>query len=393
MKNFLSNSPYIVFSHLRWDFVTQRPQHIMNRLAKSSQIIFVEEPIEPEDGEGGLVKMFKPSKNITVIQPLVQWSEYTEKIGKFLRQHIRRQKWQKPRLWFYSPMFVEMAFEIPHSLIVHDCMDELSAFLGASPELLKNEHRLLEKADIVFTGGRSLYNSKKRLHDNVHCFPSSVDKEHFVQALLPKVKIPTEMRDIPEPRVGFYGVIDERVDFDLIAELAYLNPLVSFVMIGPVVKVDYAILPQRKNIYYLGGRNYSELPNYLKSFDIAMMPFALNKSTEFISPTKTLEFMAAKKPIISTAITDVAEVYPKEVTIVQNSLEFTSAIRSYLNESASARRLRQRQQTNVVEKTSWDRTVAEMEKMMNKAEQNIEQKSVQEISQPVLQLHMLQYPI
>lgn len=392
MKNFFfSPTPTIVFSHLRWEFVTQRPQHIMTRLGQHGPVIFVEEPVEGPPVESSeevkhsskalhskrakQARIFSGAKNVTVVQPYAKWENYTTEVGSLVRQIIQEKKWKTPRLWFYSPMFVEMIDQVPHQQVIFDCMDELSAFLDAPQELIQNEQLLLSKSDIVFTGGRSLYESKRRFHNNAHCFPSSVDQKHFEQALSKKTTLPVDIAHIPGPIVGFYGVIDERLDLKLLSQLADLNPQVSFVVIGPVVKINHSDLPQQKNIHYLGGKDYSQLPSYLKAFDITMMPFALNESTKFISPTKTLEFMAAQKPIISTAIKDVAEVYPREVAVVQNSLEFTAAIRSYLSESVSARKLRHKLQAEVIKKTSWDNTVKEMLSVMKKADHKLQLES------------------
>lgn len=386
MKNFISSqSPIIVFSHLRWEFVTQRPQHIMTRLAKNTPVLFVEEPVPtPDDSVDLPARIFKPAKNVTVVQPYVDGS-YTEQVGKLVRQISRKQRWGKAKLWFYSPMFVEMIDQIPHTQVIYDCMDELSAFLGAPQELIMNERVLMSKADIVFTGGRSLYESKKQLHDNVFCFPSSVDRAHFEKAHSARTDVPGDIKHINKSCVGFYGVIDERLDLELLEQISNQSPEVDFVVIGPVVKIDQSKLPQKENIHYLGSKRYEELPGYLKWFDVAMMPFALNESTKFISPTKTLEFMAAKKPIISTPIKDVAEIYKDEVAIVKNSLEFTAALHVLLNETSKARSLREERQEKVVESTSWDKTVQTMENLMDESE--LQQKEQHYSSRPVLTLN------
>jgi len=380
----LSQPPVVVFSHLRWEFVTQRPQHLMKRFSKHAQVLFVEESI-PSDRKSP-AHIFSPSKNITVMQPIVSSDKYTIQVGKLIRNFMKQNKWDTPRLWFYSAMFVDMLYQVPHTQVIYDCMDELSAFLGAPESLVMNERLLLSKADTVFTGGKSLYESKRRLHDHVHCFPSSVDKHHFEKALVSKkTSSPKDIERIPGKKVGFYGVIDERIDLNLLQELAVLNPDISFIMIGPVVKIAVNSLPNQKNIFYLGGKSYDQLPQYLKEFDIAMMPFALNNSTKFISPTKTLEFMAAKKPIISTPITDVAKIYPQEVTIAENSLEFSKAIRAYLAESVAAKKTREHRQTIVIDQTSWDATAKEMESIMTKTELAKAATKSERVEQPVFQ--------
>ena len=211
--------------------------------------------------------------------------------------------------WYYTPMAVAFTRGLQRDVTVYDNMDELSAFRGASAELLQLEAELFAQADVVFTGGRALYEAKKARHPNVHCFPSSVDAAHFASARLKLEPDPESQQAIPHPRIGFFGVIDERMDTGLIAELADIRPDWHFVMIGPVVKIDPEDLPRRANLHWLGMRTYNELPAYLARWDLGLMPFALNESTRFISPTKTPEFLAAGLPVVSTPVPDVVRSY------------------------------------------------------------------------------------
>jgi UDP-galactopyranose mutase len=199
--------------------------------------------------------------------------------------------------------------EVPRDVTVYDNMDELAAFRGASPELLDLEARLFTEADVIFTGGRSLYEAKKTRHPNVHCFPSSVDAAHFASARLKLEQDPLDQQCIPRPRIGFFGVVDERMDMLLLKKLAELRPNWHFVIVGPVAKVRLEDLPRAENLHWLGMRSYSELPSYLARWDVGLMPFALNESTRFISPTKTPEFLAAGLPVVSTPVPDVVHSY------------------------------------------------------------------------------------
>lgn len=357
----------IVFSHLRWEFVIQRPQHIINRLARHNTVLFVEEPIPFNEENRGTVRIIKPSEKLTVLQPRIGWEQFTKELKPIVKSYAYNLGIRNPVLWFYSPSFVDMAAYINHSLIVYDVMDELTAFLGAPKELIEQGKELLSLADVVFTGGKSLYESKKRFHDNVYCFPSSVDKKHFDKVFDEKTIVPRDLKKLKKPIVGFYGVIDERIDLKFLGKIADASPHASFVMIGPVVKINEQDLPRRANIHYLGGKAYKDLPRYLKGIDIAMMPFALNKATKFISPTKTLEFMAAHKPIISTPVYDVVRDYQKEVSIVKNSREFTNALKRYLSESEEEKNARIALQDAVIAKTSWKNTVEKMKQHMAEA--------------------------
>lgn len=354
----------IVFSHLRWEFVTQRPQHILTRLARNRRIIFVEEPVGVDESKEAF-NIIKPNENVTIIQPRIEWENFPKRLAPLLVDFLGKQNIHKPILWFYSPAFEVMTSKLDHSLVVYDCMDQLSAFKGASQSLITQEKLLLNAANLVFTGGKSLCEEKMKYHDNVYCFPSSVDRKHFERATWSKTIIPKDMMNLNKPIVGFYGVVDERFDLGLLDEISQRMADVTFAVIGPVVKIEEDELPRRNNIKYFGGRKYEDLPNYLKAIDITMMPFALNKSTQFISPTKTLEFMAALKPIISTPIYDVVRDYSKEVKIVKNAQGFEEAIRYYLAETSVQRYTRETLQKAVLKKTSWDKTVEQMKELID----------------------------
>ncbi len=359
------NTPdIVVFSHLRWEFVWQRPQHIIQRLSKNRNILIVEEPIPFHKRDEGKAKITQVDTNITVLQPQARWENFSDVVTPFVQQYVKEKGSSQPILWFYSPMFVEVSETIPHQLIVFDCMDELSAFNGAPQSLIDKEAQLLEMADVVFTGGKSLFDSKKQKAKKVFCFPSSVDQQHFEKALKVFTPVPGDLKQVPHPIIGFYGVIDERMDLALLEKVASTLPLLSFVLVGPIVKIDPETLPKQSNIYYLGQRSYEELPQYLKAFDVAMMPFALNKSTQFISPTKTLEFMAAMKPIVSTPIYDVVRDYQQEVAIADDEKKFAQAIQNYIHESPRERIQREKLQQQVIKRTSWDKTVHQMEKIL-----------------------------
>ena len=224
-------------------------------------------------------------------------------------------------------MMLGWARNLEPRAVVYDCMDQLSAFKDAPPELIHREKALFEKTDLVFTGGRSLYEAKRHEHSSVHAFPSSIDKEHFAQALTIRNGV-SEQSEMAHPRVGFIGVVDERADLDLLAAVADLLPQVNFIMVGPIVKIEESSLPRRTNIHYLGQKNYVELPAVLAGWDVAMMPFALNESTRYISPTKTPEFLAAGLPVVSTPIADVVEPFGNQglVRIASTPQDFAECI-------------------------------------------------------------------
>ena len=319
----------ICFSHIRWDFVYQRPQHLLTRFAYYNRVFIIEESLL--DGKSNYYEIVdQKEKNIFVIRLYLsrelREDQKDNALKALIDSFMSTLNIKHYILWYYTPMALAYSDHLNPKLIVYDCMDELSAFKFAHPDLKKYEACLLSKADLVFTGGYSLYEAKKHLHQNIYPFPSSIDKAHFVTARTHVIQ-PDDQKEIPYPRIGFYGVIDERLDIKLIEEMADMRPDWHFILIGPVIKIDPAILPQRCNIHYLGGKEYKELPLYLSGWDIAMLPFAINESTKYISPTKTPEYLAAGKPVISTPITDVVSPYGQKglVHIADSATAFISA--------------------------------------------------------------------
>jgi glycosyltransferase involved in cell wall biosynthesis len=335
--------PIICFSHLRWNFVFQRPQHLMTRAARGRQVFFWEEPLLAEEGGPSSqpeLQMQKAEQGVTVVTPLLPsgmtGAAALQAQRALLNELVQTQQLGDAVLWYYTPAALLFSDHLTtQHPVVYDCMDELSVFLGADPSLPNVERLLLDRADVVFTGGYSLYEAKRHQHHNVHPLPSGVDLEHFRPARrgLPE---PADQQHISHPRLGFYGVIDERLDTGLIVNLAALRPNWQIILVGPVVKVDPASLPQAANIHYLGGKKYEELPAYLSGWDVALMPFALNDATRFISPTKTPEYLAGGKPIVSTPVFDVVRHYGRApgVRIADGAAAFVAAVEDVLRLSA-----------------------------------------------------------
>jgi glycosyltransferase involved in cell wall biosynthesis len=321
----------ICFSHLRWNFVFQRPQHLMSRFAREMNVIYWEEPVDLAPNETAFlqVREAQDAENVRIIVPhLPQGMPEDAReaaLKRLLDAHLASLRGSLVA-WYYTPMMLPFSRHIEPDVLVFDAMDELSKFKFAPAKLLDLEKELIERADVVFTGGSSLYEAKKDRHHNVHCFPSSVDRAHFAKARS-KLFDPADQEDLPRPRLGFYGVIDERFDTELLSKAAEMRPDWSFVMVGPVVKISDEDLPKRHNIHYLGGKTYAELPAYLSGWDVALMPFAMNESTQFISPTKTPEYLAGGKPVVSTPIKDVVRHYGEleGVAIASTPEEFVAA--------------------------------------------------------------------
>ncbi|RYE50663.1 MAG: glycosyltransferase family 1 protein [Hyphomicrobiales bacterium] len=350
----------LCFSHLRWDFVYQRPQHLMSHAMRDYRVFYIEEPlIEPVQPH---LRVVLDSSGVTVVTPVFDHHrDPLEEQRRLVSGFLAMLKPSRIVQWFYTPMALPIAESIASDLIIYDCMDELSAFRFAPAELRQREADLLARADLVFTGGASLFAAKRDLHDSAHCFPSSVDKAHFGKARQNPAD-PGDQAGLPNPRIGYFGVIDERMDLDLVAQVAADLADVQFVMVGPVVKIDQNDLPRASNIHWLGGRTYADLPAYLGNWQAGWMPFALNESTRFISPTKTPEFLAAGLPVTSTAVRDVVAGWGDEGLVrIADKGSMAAALRASLS-AQPADWLEQVDRRLAL--MSWDQTWGEMHALM-----------------------------
>lgn len=365
----------VALSHLRWSFVWQRPQQFLSRFAENHPVLFIEEPdFCLAEGAQPEIEVTRPAQNITVVTPrLAHDMRDTDRVGPQML-HIAREAIEKenvngaftnPLLWVYSPMESAWALgELPVRGVVYDCMDELSQFAGAPKALVDNERRLIEQADVVFCGGYELWMKKSKQHPNAHFFGCGVEYDHFGQAQNKSGMIPEDVKSLPRPIVGWFGVVDERVDYSLLRQVAELRPDVSFVLVGPVVKVDPATLPQASNLHWLGGRDYKELPAYCRAYDVCMMPFALNEATQYINPTKALEYLATGKPVISTPVADVVRQYTDTILIASTPEDFAECIDRALNtpdETMVSKGI------DRAKESSWECTVERMQEIIGEA--------------------------
>jgi glycosyltransferase involved in cell wall biosynthesis len=367
--SFNPNYPIIVHCHLCWDWVWQRPQQFLARLSARHKILFVE-TVGPDPELSSATARFWTATNfpnMTILRlqfPAWRWSD-----GAFVdRERCRLVKefiagpgagqFESAVQWFYDPMAVPAFLGQMNEIgVVYDCMDELSKFRGAPPQIRTRERKLLSAADVVFAGGRKLWESKKLQNENCHFYGCGVDVAHFGKAGDPQTKIPDDIAALRKPVLGYFGVVDERMDYDLLVKLAEANPDWSIAMVGPTIKVDQ--VPQRENLHWLGQKNYLELPAYCKAFDVCMMPFALNEATEFINPTKALEYMATGKPIVSSAVADVVTNFGSVVKIARTHDEFISLCQQAI---ATPERALIEAGLKQAAENSWDSIVAQLEK-------------------------------
>jgi UDP-galactopyranose mutase len=360
----------ICFSHLRWDFVFQRPQQLLTRFAKNLKILFIEEPIFQGECDDHLTSKVY-IEGITVIVPVInerkQEQERNASLRNLMALALKDIDISESIFWYYNPMAFSFTAQYQPKLVIYDCMDELSAFKFAPANISSYEEQLMKKADIMFTGGKSLFNAKKDKHPNIYAFPSSIDKTHFGSAREITAQ-PADQVEINSIKLGFFGVIDERFDIELIREAASIKTDWHFVLIGPVVKIDPATLPQASNIHYMGSKSYQELPAYISGWDIALIPFQLNESTRYISPTKTPEYLAAGVPVISTPIKDVINPYGVNglVRIAGNAAGLIREAADILSQTDTERKKWLTQVDEFLTPDSWDNTCQQMMNIIQK---------------------------
>lgn len=367
----------IVHCHLRWDFVWQRPQHVMSRLSRFHPILFLEDaaPLPDEEKNQPRMQITHVSESLIVARPLLsprtgdaqKDAEIDKTNGtawqRLLDTLVHSLGWKNLVHWFYTPMAAPARGIYDPVAVCYDCMDELANFKGAPEGLKQKEADLMAAADVVFTGGPSMYQARRDKHANVHLFNSGVDVEHFGKALAEETAVPTDIA-LLHPVLLYYGVIDERMGWNNLAALADTHPDWSVVLVGPLAKITDADLLKRPNLVYTGQRGYDDLPGYLKGCDVALVPFALSDATRFLSPTKTLEYFAARKPVVSTPILDIVEHYADAARIAATPSEFVRQCEAALAEDNTARldagERHARSQT-------WDKIVERMRDLLDEA--------------------------
>lgn len=368
----ISDFDIVVFSHLRWRWVYQRPQQLLTRLAKDHRVWYIEEPVS-EDTDRRWLEIEDVADNVSVVRPHLRaeypfyTGEQLPKLTELLQGFISERGLEGAALWLYTPMALPVAQRLQPLAVAYDCMDALAMFRFAPPEMAAREAELLQWADVVFAGGPSLYKAHEGRHPNLHCFPSSIDQAHFRRARTSDLAEPAAQAPIPRPRLGYFGVIDERLDYDLLAALAEDRPEWQMVMVGPFAKVNPDDLPHPPNLHYLGQQPYEDLPAYIGGWEVALMPFAVNEATRFISPTKTLEYMAAGRAIVSSPIADVREPYGHIVYVAGDAQAFAAACERALAEPPAERRRRQALADGVLAGTSWDDTASRMHALLDEA--------------------------
>lgn len=371
MSPFNPDYPIIVHSHLAWDWVWQRPQQFLSRLSNRHPVLFVEGPVpNPALSEAWYeIRKVPEFRNVTVLRMAMPGAKWFD--GSWVDDERRRlvkevlsgpleSRFIDPVQWFYDPMAVTaFAGKMNERGNVYDCMDQLSAFRGAPRELVEREQQLLHIADVVFAGGPKIGMEKRKVNANTRTYGCGVDVHHFGRAQDDSIDLPAEMVQLPGPIYGFFGVIDERMDYQLLARLADDNAEGSVVMVGPWTKVDPSEFPKRKNLHFIGGRDYQDLPRYAAAFDVCLVPFVLNESTEYINPTKVFEYLATGRPVVSTSIEDVVLQFSEVVEIGKSHEEFSTQCHQAAHAPDRKKIMRG---LDLASRNTWDEVVQNLEK-------------------------------
>jgi UDP-galactopyranose mutase len=366
----------IVLSHWRWDFVCRRPQRLMDRMSRHYPVIYVEEPVRAKGPPKLVCKSRGAGIDVLVPHTPVEATGFRDEqlrvLGPLLAGYLQQRGIDESIAWFYTPMASPLIATLRPRLVVYDCMDDLSALKHAPAELPQREATLLQAASLVFAAGPALYEAKRKLHPRVHCVPSAVDPARFSPSRLNAFSEQAREADrlqerLPRPRLGFFGIIDERIDLELLDALAAARPDWHVVMAGPVLNLDPASLPRRPNIHWLDRQPQDLLPYLMAGWDVCLMPFASNEATRCISPTKTLEYMAGEKPIVSTAVPDVVALYGDVVRLARDPAQFIEACAELLRETGHQRARRLSNMTNTVFRTSWESTAQCIHELMEHA--------------------------
>jgi len=357
----------LCLAHLGWEHVWQRPQQLMTRFARERRVIYVDPPQITNEVAAPELRDLREDHGVQVVRPLFPATVTALTDGYWqawygLLPATLALAGPAPIVWVSSPyadgLLARARPQI--AVAVYDCMDDLASFKDGSPEMREREARLMGMVDLVFTGGHSMYEARKALHPHIHCFPSGVDVDHYRQVQDPATPVAPASANIPHPQLGYFGVLDERIDWELIAEVAARRPAWHWALVGPTAKVDPDALPQASNIHYLGKQAYDALPAFLKGFDVATMPFALNEATRFISPTKTLEYLAGGKPVISSSVPDVVAFYREIVLLADGPDAWIAGVESILRDGEAQLHARLERARPVLEANTWDAIAGRM---------------------------------
>jgi len=318
----------VCFSH-DWTGDPLSKTHLMRVLSRSNRILWINAIANrmPTASSKDINRIFRKLKsftepirevepNIFVLNPLAVPAYGTATVRKFnekfllrqVRKAMRKLNFARPLNMIFNPAAGLLAGKIGEADLIYYCVDEYTAFTGASKGLKEIEEELFRKADLVVVSAEKLYESKLKFNPNTFIIRHGVDFPHFRTALDEATTIPAEIKDLPKPVIGFHGLLADWVDYELIKKTAAHFSGGSIVLIGKIAvdaEKKIKILDNISNIHFLGRKPYSELPAYCKGFDVALNPFAINELTLAANPLKVREYLAAGLEVVSTDIPEV----------------------------------------------------------------------------------------
>jgi glycosyltransferase involved in cell wall biosynthesis len=349
----------VVCAHLSWDWVWQRPQHLISRLARTRRTFYVEQPVRADvsaptvhRSDAGPVHRIRMDVPRDFGGPgLPDFSPYLEVLPELLGSAAAGSD-----VWIYTPLALDLAEKLGPRTLVYDVMDDLSAFADGGADMARRQQIALRRADLVLAGGRSLHRAATEVRGpaGAHLFPSGVETAHYASSRA----LRTERQ---RPAAGYVGVIDERLDLTLLTDLAAKLPEWDIHLVGPVTKIDPSTLPQASNLHYPGMQPYERLPEVMAGLDVALMPFALNDATRSISPTKTLEYLAAGLPVVSTRVPDVVADFSQVVRFADDGAAFADACRAVLDDAVDDRDARV---APLAQRHEWDTIAARIDDLL-----------------------------
>ncbi len=376
--------------------------HIARWLARRHRIYYVECPglRAPQGSARDLKKIWaklvrflkgpQPAaenvKVVTLLQVPLHSFALVRKLNRlFILTTLRWLMWRegirKPISWFMIPHVSLAAGRLGERLSVYYCIDDYAASPDVDAEAVRNmDEELTRNADLVFVAAKTLLEPKRKLNDNTFVSPHGVDVEHFGRAQVPSLPIPSDVRDLPHPVVGFFGLIESRMDLELLGFLARSRPNWTFLMIGRVAVAERE-LPSLPNLHFIGKRPYESLPAYGKHFDAAIIPYRQTQFNYHANPLKLREYLAMGKPVVAVSTPEIDR-YSDVVDVVNSHEEFLSrldAVFSGTDEPSDvARRM------NRVAGESWDSRLNEVFEIVLR---NCQSSDAREPSVPVATLH------
>jgi glycosyltransferase involved in cell wall biosynthesis len=379
----IRDASIICFAH-DWNGDPTSKTHIMRILSEKNRILWINSvgwrrpSVSGRDARRLVAKVRQITQGLVQVNPNLHVASPpavplpgvpgVERLNRTLltasvRHFARRAGLERPILWTFLPTTVTLVGRLGESRVIYHCVDEYAAFAGVPREAFRRmEHDLVRRADLVITSADSLCQERRRLNPSTFFVSHGVDVAHFSRTLDPEMAPAPEVRGLPGPVVGFFGLLAEWVDLEMIREMARRRPDWSFVLVGKAT-VDTAALRAMPNVRLLGQKPYASLPAYCRAFDVGLIPFKRDELTEKANPLKLREYLAAGLPVVSSDLPEVRK-YKDLVHLANGADGFIAAVERALRErSETAARAR----VDAMKHESWEARVEEISELIEGA--------------------------